>query len=445
MHSDARREQSRGLGAYRAMKILAMALLAAWPAITSAQERCDTPARERATEAIRVLGREIAAAPAHADPAPLRAQFQALGALACLESLGEGGAPPFASVLGVRAWWQRGGADWLYELPGQSVVFPPEELPALTRESAPEDDPLRSLLCPAGDVECGRSTAGYRLRAEAAFLAHNERENARAQADLARRRAECLPAAMRAPADERYPRWRSCVGSTLPREWVLPLGEFRAPAEGWLVVRGRRGHYQFCDRVTAFDLATGAYYTAASCSGLALRNNGSVDQSRTDAQRNGEAIAGQVPVEHLREAAWMILFMERATQLRSTVHTEDLPPGLERRMSDRLFGSGVGSAWATSAQTQLSWTWVVGRDTRAQGTLTWPDSYRAGEDHAARLLEIAEAGLVAGCTRAQLPRGLPIDADGGGVSAIDADPNARRAVELTLAERLRAIRAPRCR
>nr|WP_128798116.1 hypothetical protein [Corallococcus coralloides] len=57
----------------------------------------------------------------------------------------------------------------------------------------------------------------------------------------------------------------------------LELGRIRAPMDGWLVIRGRRGHYSFCDQLDAFHLGTGTLYRSSSCSGLALKSDGRVD------------------------------------------------------------------------------------------------------------------------------------------------------------------------
>lgn len=417
--------------------ILVLALSSA-PAI--AQDACDDDAWATATDALRTLGRDIDAAPAHSDPAPLRAQLEALESLACLENMAEAALPPFSSVIGARQWWHQGGSSWLFGLRTRQIVFPPEEIPALAREDVPAGDPLRSLLCSRGEPRCGLETRGYRVRAERAFRAHAE-EHPEPRGNA----ADCLSEALPLPIEQRYVRWRSCMESTLAEQWVLPAGDFRAPSEGWLVVRGRRGHYSFCDGIAAYDLATGAAYSVASCSGLSLRSDGSVDLADTDASRGLTIVAGQMPLEHLREAAWMIFLAGRVEQRRTWAERVELPVGLERRVHGGLFGSSIGSFWVSSAQTQLSWRWVVDGRTRMEGTLTWPDSYRAAESHADDLLSVAEAGIVPGCTRAPLPSQLPIEADGRGVSRIDADLASRQRVEVSLIERLSALRAPRCR
>ncbi len=52
---------------------------------------------------------------------------------------------------------------------------------------------------------------------------------------------------------------------------ALPLGDVKAPDTGWLVIAGRRGHYEFCDTVRAYDLETGAAFIDDNCSELTLQ------------------------------------------------------------------------------------------------------------------------------------------------------------------------------
>ena len=80
------------------------------------------------------------------------------------------------------------------------------------------------------------------------------------------------------PADKRYQKWHACIEELRPRQDALPLGRVRAPMRGFFVVRGRRGHYSFCDEIRAYDLASGAAYVASSCSGV---NSSPVTRSTT--------------------------------------------------------------------------------------------------------------------------------------------------------------------
>ncbi len=110
--------------------------------------------------------------------------------------------------------------------------------------------------------------------------------------------------------------------------WALPLGRFRAPDRGWLVIRGRRGHYEFCDELRAYDVETGAAYVAKSCSGLHLRPGGSVDFEATNASRKAAVEAGRVDVANLREAVWMILLAPQAQEGYLSADYFSLPKGM---------------------------------------------------------------------------------------------------------------------
>ena len=138
-----------------------------------------------------------------------------------------------------------------------------------------------------------------------------------------------------------------------------------------VVVRGRRGHYQFCDQLTAFDLATGAYYASKSCSGLALRTNGAVDAAKTDAARTPVIQTGRVSVDNLREAAWIIMLAPHVDATGyASASTFPIPPGLDVKVAiGDVRGGSAGSAWGSSAQTRLAWTWIDGAAIVADGIL----------------------------------------------------------------------------
>ncbi len=396
----------------------------------------------------------------------LQARYRALFDGPCLEQAAASPVEPsFRSRAALRAWWAEGGLDWLWHYamgraPGEpfEVVWPPDERPALSLEASPAEHRLRGLLCAEGDASCGLETTGWALRAERAFAAHAGRERERAvvlarHAEVGPDGAErarigaCARQADQTAATTRFPAWSACVAQARDRATALPVGRLRAPSRGWLVIRGRRGHYGFCDEVRAYDLGTGAAYVASSCSALALRTDGSVHGGATDAARRPSVTAGRLPVDALREAAWMLLVMEEVDHEHATTARAALPPSVSSSWEPGLGfgGSGSGSAWSTSAQTTLSWAWVDGDRALAEGTLTWPDSYRAAEDHAAQLVRVAEAALAPGCAPAVLPRRLSLGSGGGGVSGIDAEPSALRQTEDALASALRGLRAPRCR
>ncbi|GAB4205956.1 MAG: hypothetical protein OHK0013_22220 [Sandaracinaceae bacterium] len=419
-----------------------------------------------ARDAVRALGDAIE------DPSvPLAAieqRYRALVATPCF-ALASHFAPRFRSRAVLRVWWEEGGEDWLHHFANGhtagsalEVVIPPEERPALSLEASPPDHPLRSLLCSETDEACGRETAGWTLRAQAAFDAHAARERvsecerserAIAEGDVewaahateASRFDSCAREASRAPTLERFPRWRACISGMRDHVSALPVGRIRAPTRGWLVLRGRRGHYQFCDEIRAYDLATGSAYIATSCSALVLGSGGTVQGAATDAARTSRVVTGRLPLEALREAAWMLLLGTEVDRSHMTARYVPLPIDMPtRHRADYLGSVGHGSGSGSSAQTHLQWAWVDEGRVRVDGTLTWPDSDAAAEDHAASLFRIAEAALALGCAPTPIPRGLPLGDDAGGVSALDADADSLRRAADALEGSLRAARAPRC-
>lgn len=428
-------------------------LLAGWAAATAtAQETewiepCAPQSREaaRAREAVRAFRARVEREPVDARPDAIERALEALLEERCLAIADElGGRPHFDSVASARDWLERGGGLWLESLTGGDFVVPPDPRPTLSLETSPQH-PLQSLLCPIGDEACGRATAGWRLRAELAFSLQTRSERAPTREHIAGERARCLAEA-RAHPDEstRWLRYTSCMEATVSPQGMLPIGELRAPTRGWWVIRGRRGHYSFCDEVRAYDLATGAAYVTQSCGGLVLRPGGSVDGSATDAARGIRETVGRLPVEALREAAWMALLATEVRAVRPHAERFTVPSELRRRVPAPLhatFGSMSSTLWVSSAQTRLAWAWIVDGTTVAQGNLTWPDSSEPGEWHADELIAIAEAALEPGCAPARLPPNLPLGNVAAGVSSIDADPASRQRVEDALGDRLRALGA----
>jgi hypothetical protein len=366
-----------------------------------------------------------------ADAAPHLAAIRELLRNACLHLAFENGPldlPTHPTAL--RRWWVDGGKYWLWSYIrfGQSgrsddlrwtASLPPSPRTVLFRETA-TDPTLDPLLCSASDQACGAETQGWVARAEEALSA--ERPSRRSWYDDAPKPDPWLRCNAEAVPPRAYERWRACVGGIDERIEALPLGRTRVPREGWLVVVGRRGHYEFCDGVSVFDLATGAAYKAESCSGLALQGDGSVDFAATDALRAVRVRAGRVPVDNLREAQWMIALAPHSERVHVRGRSYPLPKGVEIRHAVEPLPEAAqyGFGWrGSSAQTLLEWSWIApGGTVQAEGELLW-GSYELDEAHAGELLRVAEGGLVEGCAPAALPA-LP--RRGGRVHSGDASP-----------------------
>ena len=312
-----------------------------------------------------------------------------------------------------------------------TVWIPPTEPRVLSLESQ-GGFPLRSLLCSESAAECGTETRGWVARANRAFREQHDRE------DESRRRestdpetqynrsehiARCGESTADLPRQARYAAWYDCVHALHPVYSLLPRGRFRAPVRGWFIIRGRRGHYAFCDEIRAYDLATGAAHFISRCSRRIYGRSGLPDGEHT---RTEEVFSGRVPLDNLREAALLTFLAPQVQQnmVPEAVNITDVPPDLERVWDPSAEGlgySGMGlSGWFSSGQTSLHWSYILDGRERAQGSLIWPVAAHEGQNHAASLLATAERGLVRGCAPANIPPNLPLRADRVGLPGMGA-------------------------
>jgi hypothetical protein len=328
------------------------------------------------------------------------------------------------TALSLKEWWTTGGgADWLesfLRLPRfgpvddltPHAVVQPDARNTLDLD-AHRQHPLSALLCPWADSACGAETGGWRVRADAYFEGHQalnstsgltgDEPQTRGPAEISE---QCAHTAASTRTGERYQDWRDCIEIARPRRAALPLGGFKAPTTGWIVITGRRGHYDFCDTTRAYSLTTGAAFIFDSCSALVLKPGGEVDFGTTNNARVESVKVGFIQPDNLREAVWMMLFRGEVEEVQLKAEYYPLPVSLIPQVTVRAHedDSSVGGIWANTAQTSLTWRWVPATGTGFVGDLTWPRSYDAAESHAASLLAIAEAGFVEKrCTNQRLP------------------------------------------
>jgi hypothetical protein len=330
------------------------------------------------------------------------------------------------SAESLRRWWDDGGLNWLWsyiELPEKringtpfpQIVLPPDDRPTLSRTG--HGHRFGALLCPDGDEECRAETVGWHRRAEEAL----ERTPSSLRLEQFEPSSnfwhwESVPAfelleeaVQKACADApdatpNYQKFRECADGIVGRKPLLPLGAIRAPASGWLLLAGRRGHYEYCDEVSAYNLSNGEALRARHCSHLVLESDGSVDFGETERRASDDLRGGVLNVENLREAAWMLLMFPELTELRAHATYVDLPSGMERRIEKGSRGvfEVFGGASVSTAQTRLIWV-IAHQDFGASGEMVWPFSYVPAEEHLARLLEIAEVSWRDGCPTAPPP------------------------------------------
>jgi hypothetical protein len=421
-----------------------------------AQERCrtkGTPEATRSGDALAALDQRIRTLKSDGDLRQAVADLRSLLGSRCFQLAAEQGPPPeFEHPLSLHTWWEAGGQAWLTSYVDrprlgrvddlrEHVVFPPSPRAVLALDTAPGPNPA-PLLCRLADENCGRETQGWAERARDAFAATVVQNRVREEDAFP---VNSLALATRCEAEVRgdgtapdYGKWMECLAEHRVSGWALPLGHFRAPDHGWLVIRGRRGHYEFCDELGVYDVATGAAYLAKSCSGLHLRPDGSVNFEATNATRKATVEAGRVNVPNLREAVWMILLAPRAEMVFLSADYFPIPRGMvPTAPNSDAGGRTFGSISWNSGQTQLSWSWLTADgQALASGSLTWPSSYSAPEAHAAHLLRIAELGLSSECPPAKLPAFEP-GAPRSGVSGIDARPQESAGLQGDLAAGLR--------
>lgn len=390
--------------------------------------RCESqsPAWTAGQEALAALHERISGLADHDPTGPALDEFVALLSTECFRfALESPRLPAPDTAVSLKQWWADGGYDWLasyLELPElglstdlkKHVVVPPDTRRTLRIGAGSAH--LAPLLCALDDPKCAADTKGWRTRAESFLSLHHLRDQERTREideDLMKALADgarsCEEFAMRAPDALRYRAWRGCLESRRRQRWTLPLGRLKAPASGWLIVSGRRGHYSFCEAIGAYHLGTGAAYIAESCSDLVLVEGGGVDRRATQRAARPRMLTGTVRLDNLREALWALLLFKEAEEVQAGAEYHPLPKDVTPLLPSKEWeGSTVFSRgeWMSTAQTILDWSWVPEAGPGTTGELTWPTSSNGIEEHAAGLLEVAEGTLIEGCAPSPPP---PLD------------------------------------
>ncbi|HYH97952.1 hypothetical protein [Hyalangium sp.] len=393
--------------------------LAASPA--SAERRyapcpVSSPSHAEARKRFEALDAQLSALAERADTAPVVAELRAVLDSSCFQMSREEWTRPREGVhaLALKTWWQEGGRAWVasyLELgrPGaRTIAMPPEVREVLAKESVPPEHWLAGLLCPTGEAGCSAETRPWRDRLEETFRQAQERQ--RRQPPLPRPAGwelpDCVALARSKPQRWRYTVWRSCVSGQRPHSWSLPLARLSAPADGWFVLRGRRGHYSFCDDVRAYHLRTGAAYISESCIGLEPTASGEylrVSWQELSKARKAWVRVGTIDPEKVRELSWALMLGAEASSLHREAQVltvpEDFPVERREKDSDTVEGgvSGGVSFSGHSGQTRLDWSWFNPSGGVLTGHFTWPDASAPAEAHASKLVREAEATFSQGC------------------------------------------------
>lgn len=354
-------------------------------------------------------------------PEALIARIEAMVNTKCFEILG-GISLGAADGLSLKTYWESGGfarlRDTLHlgERVHRMMRTEPSVRRSLTVETAPTS-PIIGMLCSATDENCGAETAAWELRANQIFTLE-ETTNTRSHESI-----DCAAAARAVPPRRRFKVWRECFEGSRADMWSvgrtsLPIGSTRAPKQGWLVIKGRRGHYSFCDKVGAYDLATGSAYVLSSCSALALEASGAVNAKATNDARQNQVKIGHLSIDHLREAVWMMVLLDELdSDVRVVSVGKELPEWIQARVdseSEDRGGRIEGGVGVSTDQTRLVWEIVGGDHLQKSGRLTYPYSMQVAEDHAVHLLRIAEMKFEQGCPEVTMPVSLMKLSSGSG-------------------------------
>jgi hypothetical protein len=401
-----------------------------------------------ATRNFEALGTRIRALQPADDHRAINAALVALAAHPCLAlSNVDPGELQAEAAPALTDFWNHGGEIWVQEQLQMARVgvlaFPPLMRKVISPRTR-AGHPAIQLMCALEDSVCGQETAGWWQRAESYFRL-NARTNPRGlQVPVATER-DCRAEALAEPADQQFGAWAQCVRSLRRIGFAMPLGRLRSPASGWLVIRGRRGHYAYCDEVRMYSLASGAAYSSQSCSALHLG-----DGPRPE--RTWKVERGSMSLDNLREFAWMLLQLDEAAEGFRNFDTFALR-GIEAVKKRDESANSPGSAkeekeiTVSSAQTTLAWAWVdaAGKELTG-GTLRWPTDYLSGPaDYALELLRVAEAGFLEGCPGESLPQDIVLGKARPVVSPLDANPRELNQVERDLVAVLHDTARTECR
>ncbi len=362
-----------------------------------------------ASAALQKLGKKIKALGPSDDTTRVNGEMKTLLATPCflLAAMHTGSSLEADSAYSLKLFWENGGRRWLsfplHTSESRSVVTAPT-----MRKPLRIDHPL---TCVSKDSRCGLVTRSWHARAERTLTLMAERrrlDTVMEEEDLHPTKAKCTQEALQQKPELRISYWLDCVNTLPIKRMALPLGNSRAPTTGWLLIRGRRGHYNFCDEVRAYHVTTGSAFVASSCSDLALNSDGTVDGVRTESNRKLLVQQGVIPVDILREAVWMILMSNEAQPNVMEAISYTLPQVLKLEFGTSSVGSSIGGIVGLNTdQTRLDWKYLPDGSSGASGTLIWPREHdNDAKDYAVQLLRDAESVMIEGCAVTGPPRDL---------------------------------------
>lgn len=338
----------------------------------------------------------------HGDRHRVLAKLRSLAERPCLAYLAPILAIPADATLDqLRDAWSSGLEDWLehaargFERDGDRLLMavPRDIVPALT---AAQQTTLAEWSCPTDAAHCARAAA-YQLRAEAAFDREYERSLARfpsapaGSAIITPLLTNKCDGTFRA-APPTFESWTSCIAAYAPRNRRYASGALRTFDRGWLVLRGKRGHYELDDELRAYDLATGAAYVV------------SVQYRMSSSGPRLVTAVGSIAPDQLRELAFVLFTRSAIVEVRTSAGYGVVPPTIPRELAGKpvAIDSWPQLIVTGSDQTQIAVVFTgTTRPTTTQ--FTWPHADNWINDYIVELVRVAEAGLVVGCAPAKLP------------------------------------------
>ena len=400
-----------------------------------------TPDEERAAHAeIDALGALVLALPGDASPAtPATDRIAKLYGSPCYRggALARGlDAPKLKAALAwsVKKWWTNEGQLFLRDSleHANAIHFAPSIPPMLAAEALAASDPLRAIVCPAFGAACDPVAQGAALDLGREAERVGLRAARRGTETAAATEESCAQAATKVAMESRLVTFVGCVHDLVPLGGPVPEARYRSP-RGWLVLRGRRGHYGFCDEARAYDLDTGAAYIASRCGGLVLQSSGSVNQDATRATGAVKTQVGTLSVDALRKVGLALWLKEKLNGDVRRYAKFALPVAVPMPEPNRGFGFGRGG-WAHSGQTTIRFEITDAGGTLLAGDFRWPDASQTGDQVVDDLVVSAETTLREGCPPAALPASLAPASSLGGVSSIDASADALQKTAAELAD-----------
>ena len=370
-----------------------------------------------AQSAINELHRRLFDPSERRDLHAVRSLFQSLIKGPCFEIalLEKSRTPKVLSYESFRIWWLSGGHNWLLSMLSsgssksesqyyQPVLLPPSERTFLSHVSHPSH-PLSPLYCPINDEGCGREVDTWRRLADLALrgryaLKANTYGQIYSDNPSPLTLTSCSRRAFSRPKETRYRDWLTCISQMIQSTPAVPLGQFRAPSKGTLILFEYGSSGGGCVKARVYDLATGTAFLSGDC----FRDGELSHPHTTGVNLKSEKDQGVISRTALRRALWMLM---SADQMEQNIHVSstriEIPKGLKPRwkrgsnpehISGLAYGLGSGGM---SHYRILNWAWVHAKKVLSKGRIKLDGYHSVAHSYALDLLRLAETSFKSSC------------------------------------------------